>query len=257
MASAPTTTVPQITADGFARRMAAVFPNGWASPDDLSPGGVLYGLFATIGGGLTFEVGALTYALGATRIQTAIDGALDLASMDYFGGALPRNSGELDPSYEARITAALLPSGATRSAVVAAVEAATGHPCRAIEPWAPSDTGCWGRFFWNVDTPATPFRWTNPGMEFQGFIDCVLPSPAFLGGNPAPCYDSSFYWGIAGSSFIDPNTTTTLGAQAVYNAINMAKVYGTIIWVKFVPATATWSWDQPGVNWDEVGVTWS
>ena len=249
--------IPQITADGYAQRMAAVFPNGWAAASDLSPGGVLYGLFASIGGGLTFETGALTYALGATRIQTAINGALDLASLDFLGNRLPRNSGESDTSYRIRVLAALLPSGATRAAVTAAAEAATGYPVRVIEPWNPADTGVWGRFYWGVDTPATPFRWTNPGMEFQGFIDCVLPTPSFLGGNPAPCYDSNFYWGIAGSSFIDPNPSTPLGPQVVYDAINLAKVYGTIVWVKFVSAPTAWSWDEPGVTWDQSNVNWA
>jgi hypothetical protein len=256
MASTPTT-IPQLTADQFAARMAAVFPNGWASASAKSPGGALYGLFQSIGGGLSFETGALTYALGATRIQNAINGALDLASLDFLGDRLPRNPGELDPSYAGRVTAALLPDGATRSAVVTAVENATGYPVRAIEPWSPADTGVWGRSFWGVDTPATPSRWTNPGMEFQGFIECVLPSPAFLGGNPAPCYDSNSFWGVAGSAYIDPDPATTLGPQVVYDAINLAKVYGTIVWVKFVTAPATWSWDSPGVDWDEVGVKWS
>jgi hypothetical protein len=257
MAAAPASSIPQYTADNFAQRMAAMFPNGWASNTDKSPGGVLYGLFASIGGGLTFEVGALTYALGATRIQTAINGALDLASLDFLGTRLPRNPGETDASYEVRVQAALLPPGATRAAVTAAVKAATGYAPRVIEPWRPADTGVWGRFFWNVDTPTTPFRWTNSGMSFQGFIECVLPQPAFLGGNAAPCYDSNFYWGVAGSSFINPSASTPLGAAVVYDAINLVKVYGTTVWVKFVPTPPQWSWDQPNVTWDESGVNWT
>lgn len=249
--------IPQLTADNFAQRMSANFPNGWAAPSDLSPGGVLYGLFASIGGGLTTEVGALTYALGATRIQTAINGALDLASLDFLGNSLPRNPGETDAAYSIRILGSLLPAGATRPAVTAAVQKVTGAVPRVIEPWSPADTGVWGSFYWDVDTPTTPFRWTDPGMEFQGFIECVLPTPALLGGNPVPCFDSNFYWEVAGSSLLDPDPSVTLGPQVVYNAINAAKVYGTIVWVKFVPAAPQWSWDQPGVTYDESGVKWT
>lgn len=250
------TTIQDISAVGFADRMAALYPPGWASPEAKSPGGAFYALLSMLGGGLSFESGALTYALDATRIQTATDGALDLASVDYLGDRASRLPGETDPSYRLRILAALLPAGATRKAVSDAVQAVTGFVPRIVEPWRPADTGGWDQFYWDVDTPETPFRWTDSDMGYQGFIECVLPQPLFLGGNPAPCLDANFWWDVAGSSFIDPDPSTPLGPQVVYDAINLAKVEGTVVWVQFV-TPAAFRWDQPGVTWDQPGVNWA
>lgn len=216
-----------------------------------------------LGVGLSFEVGGIRYALAATRAQSATDDALDLVAQDYFGAtglyALPRLPGETDGSYRARILASLLRSGATRAVITAAVEKVTGFPCRVTEWWRPSDTGCWGRGYWSVDTQATPFRWTGggkfAGLAYQGFVECVLPRSQPFGNNPTPCYDQTFYFGVAGSSFLD-GSAGLVGPQAVYDAINRAKVYGTIIWVKFVSPAQVFAWDQPGVTWDEPGVVW-
>jgi hypothetical protein len=258
------TTIPPLSATDYANRMAALFPPGWSSPEAKSPGGVLYAVMGMIGGGLSFENGGLIYSLAATRIQTAINGALDLASLDYFGSglyAVPRNPGESDASYRVRLTAAMLQPRATRAAISAAVEAVTGYAPRIIEPWRPADTGAWGHFYWDVDNARTPFRWTGSAipaqrnLAYQGFLECVLPTPALLNGNPVPCYDSIFFWDSPGSSLIDLEPSVTLGPQVVYNAINQTKCEGTIAWVKFVPAPAP-SWDS-GQNWDQAGLSWS
>lgn len=257
------TTIPALSAIDFANRMAGLYPPGWSAPEAKSPGGTLYAIMQMMGGGLSFENSGLRYALDATRIQTAQNGALDLASQDFLGDRLPRNPGEGDASYRARILAALLPDGATRQAVSDAVQAATGYAPRIIEPWRVADTGAWGHFYWDVDNAQTPFRWsssTRPedfGLAFQGFLECVLPTPAILGGNPVPCFDTNFYWDIAGSSLIDIEPSVALGPQAVYDAINLTKMEGTIAWVKFVPAPSKYNWDQPNLNWDDPGVTWS
>lgn len=261
------TTIPPLSPVDFANRMAALFPPGWSSPEAKSPGGALFAVMGALGDGLSFENGALGYACAATRIQTAINGALDLASQDFFGAALPRNPGESDDSFRARILAAIMPAGATRAAVTAAVQKATGNPVRVIEPWRVADTGAWGHFYWGVDNAVTPFRWSGggrfvsgdpgTGLQYQGFIECSLPTPALLNNQPVPCYDSNFYWGIAGSSFFDLDAGETFGSQVVYDAINATKCEGTIVWVKFVPAPIGLDWDQPNVNWDQAGLQWS
>src|SRR5690349_11921995 len=168
MGAAPST-VPALTADQYAQRLAAVFPPGWAAPDALLPGGNVRMALEALGAELSFLGGALSYALAATRLQTAQGNALDLLALDYFGAtapyALPRGAGELDPAYRARLTAAMLPAGATRSAMAAALQALTGYPPRLIEFWRPADTGAYdmppgtNMAFWDVDVPPNCFRY--------------------------------------------------------------------------------------------------
>lgn len=265
MGSTPTTINP-LSLDDFANRLVQVFPP-WSSPDSRSPGGTVYGLFETMGEGLSFLDSAFAYACDATRIQTAQNGALDLASQDYFGSALPRLAGETDDSFRARILAAMLPAGATRAAVTAAVAKVTGSQPRVIEPWRPADTGVWGHFYWGVDNAVTPFRWTgggryvpgdpSTGLQYQGFIECQLPTPNLLGGNAVPCYDSNFFWDSPGSAFFNLEAGQSLGPQVVYDAINATKCEGTIVWVKFVNLPPGLSWDEPGETWDEPSAVWS
>jgi hypothetical protein len=373
MASVPTIP-PLITADGFARRLADLFPSGWASTTALTPGGVVYSLLLAFGGELAYELGipasqmvtlagtatpgdtvaltitnpnltkarafsheilagesladtasalalaisadpdltaigveanavgagltvvyptvplgalwttspppsntttiaaavsgsgtelvqiapavaqtgSLQYAAAAMRLQTAIGNALDLASLDFFGSgayAQPRFSGEIDPAFRARLMAALLPTGATRAAVSAAVQRVTGAVPRIVEPWAPQDTGVvdgvwvgnrlFGAIYADVDTAETPGRATNPGERYQAFIDTILPTVPILGGNPLPCVDDGLYADAPGSSVFDFDGAAPLGAQLVYNAINAVKVEGTVVWVRFAPVKKT------------------
>ena len=247
------TTLPVISPAQFAQRLAANFPTGWSSQEaKYTVDGVLFNVLQMIGTELNFELDtSLAYAMDATRLQTATDGALDLASLDFFGPAptspfaLPRLSGEGDPAFLARIEDALLPTGDTRTALFNAIEAATGFAPRLIEPWSPADTGVWdggagaGMMFWDVDTEETPFRWTDQNLNYQGFAECILPLTEPFGDNPTPCYDVStgFYWDLPnqhGAWLIDPEPPISGGEDAVYNVINRTKVFGTIVWVKFV-----------------------
>lgn len=242
------TTIPSITADGFAQRLAATYPNGWASPEAMQPGGVFYALHKMVGGGLSFVLGAVAYALGSTRVQTAAAPELDLASQDFFGSALPRLPGESDTAYRARIEQKLLfdfsfNCGATRQSVIDAIENVTGLAPRVIEPWRPMDTGVIdgqpgaGMMFLDCDSPEAPARITDP-IFYQGFIETILPTIPVLGGNPLPCMDvgmapSGLYTDTAGSSMFDFTEPVPPGEQAVYDAINSTKVFGTIAWTNF------------------------
>ena len=250
------TTLPAISSAGFATRLADNFPNGWASNDArYTVTGVLYNVLKMIGSPLSFEVdSSLQYALDAMRIDTAQNDALDLASLDFFGAervsdfALPRQPGETDPAFAARILANLLPSGATRPAVIAAVEKVTGATPRVIEPWRPSDTGVFdgapgqGMMFWDVDNAVTPFRWTNTALNHQGFIEFSIPATEPFGPTQTPCYDVStvFYWDVPnsrGAWLIDPLPGSFVGIDEVAAAILRTKAYGTLVWVKAVTAS--------------------
>lgn len=267
------TTIPTITAAQFAARLAANFPPGWASPEAKnSAGGALHNLLLMFGAPLAFVDGALQYAANATRIPTAQDTALDLASLDFFGSgsyAIPRNSGESDAGYRTRLLAAMLPPGATRPAMFSTLQAITGYAPRLIELWRPFDTGVIdgvggpaaagvGTQYWDVDTVVTPGRWADPGLRYQALIECVLPLTQPFGNNPTPAWDNfNSYWDTPGSAFIDSPPVAVGGEQLIYDAINRVKCLGTVCWVRFVPPPSPFNFDQPGLFWDESGVVWS
>jgi hypothetical protein len=262
------TTYTPLTAVQFAARMAALFPNGWASPDAKLPGGAAYGLLVMLGTPMSFESGALAYAFEACLIGTAQNGALDGKALDFFGTglyALPRNPGESDAAYSVRLLAALLPEGATRKAVSDAVQAVTGQAPRIIEPWRPSDTGVLdggpgqGMMFYDIDNVVTPGLMTDNGLGYQGFIQSILPLAQPFGNNPTPVMDEyTMNLDVAGSSMLDASGgATPQGQQAVYNAINRAKCEGTIAWVQFVAPQGAVFWDETGIHWDQSGVTWT
>lgn len=259
----PAYQVPQLTPVQFAQRMAALFPNGWSSNDAKSPGGVLFGVFQALGENMTYELDtSLTYADDAISILTGQNGALDLASLDFFGAtglyALPRSFNESDAAYSARIEAALFPTGATRSAVAAALEKLLGNNFRIIEPWSPADNGVIdgvagaGMIFLDVDTIQTPGQVSDPSLAYQGFIQAILPYVHPLGPNPMPCMDNAgaifggcIYLDVPGSSMFDFYDSITLGAESVYNVINRTKCEGTIAWVQFVSSLSVESVPGP------------
>jgi hypothetical protein len=264
----PATTYTPLTPTQFGARMAALFPPGWASPEAKQEGGAVRGVMDTLGTPLAFESGALQYAFEACLIGTAQNGALDGKALDFFGSgfyALPRNPGESDAAYSARLLAALLPEGATRKAVSDAVKAVTGQAPRIIEPWRPADTGVLdggpgaGMMFYDIDNVVTPGLMTDNGLGYQGFIQTILPLAQPFGNNPTPVMDEyTMNLDVGGSSMLDAASgATPQGAQAVYNAINRAKCEGTIAWVQFVAPQGAVFWDQTGLHWDQSGIVWT
>lgn len=232
----PPTQIPSITAAQFAARMAALIPNGWASAAAKQNGGVVYALLETAGTQTSFLLKSLTYALGSTRIQTAVNGELDLAGEDFFGDQLLRNQNETDDSYRARLLANLPPQGATRPAIVNALEALTGVLPRVIEPWQVNDTGAWdvGLSYWDIDSTQNPARWGDATCRYQGFIITPAPQIAGLDGNPLETWDDSAYWDIPGYGLLQLAANPV---QQIYTLLARLHVEGTIIWVHIGPTT--------------------
>lgn len=231
MGSVPTT-IPSINADGFAARIAALIPRGWANDAAKQPGGNLYSLLKSIGSQLSFELEAVAYALGSTRIQTAVAPELDLASKDFLGDMLPRPKGMTDADYSTLILANLLPAGATRTAMSNALTKLTGVKPRIIEPWNPGDTGAFdiGISYLDVNTRANPCCLADTGARYQAFILTPLPPFTGLGSNPLNTLDDG--------AFMDENAYDVQlqpsNISDLYNLINRIRPYGTIVWVQIV-----------------------
>lgn len=121
-------------------RLNSLLPSRWFTGLTPVKDAVLTGIASVLS-----QIYALyAYARLQTRIATLTDGWIDTASADYFGAGLPRNPGEGDASYLARVQANLLLARVSRPAVVAALTKLTGRAPTVIEPMNPADTGAYG-----------------------------------------------------------------------------------------------------------------
>ncbi len=209
-------------------------PQGWF-PN--TAGTRIYAILSGFASVLSTIYSLITYTKMQTRVATATDGFLDLASQDYLGSNLPRLLGETDTAFSARIRASVFLAANTRPAIQKALENLTGNPVRMIEPWQPNDTFVWGRSFWGVDTRFTPGQWANGNQRYSGLIECTLPDNSMA--NLPRSWWGKWFWNFVSAfapgagnwwlGFIGVN-----GPQQVYAAILRLKVYGTSIFVRFV-----------------------
>jgi len=131
--------ISTVPASDFMRRLIALFPNYWAGDTALQPGGNLYALFMACAVVLNI-VSTLLQTTQESFYLTSADGtALDITVGDFFGTSLPRNSGETDASYRARVYQRIFEITDTRPGLYTYMNLIA--PTRLIEPWAPSDTG--------------------------------------------------------------------------------------------------------------------
>lgn len=160
--------------DVFVRLKGAMPVRWFGTTADSTP--ILDAILAGIAAVLSWLYSLYAYAKLQTRIATATDGWLDLIAADFFGSALPRQSGESDNSYRSRIRAELIQAKATRSAIIQAVTALTGRAPKIFEPFRPADTGAYNSaqsLAWN-----TAGGWGSTQLPAQYFITCYRPHAA-------------------------------------------------------------------------------
>lgn len=180
-----TTTTPSGTGLGsqsdFVNRLAAALPIGWFP--NIADAPVLNGLLSGIASIWTSLWSLLSYVNTQKRISTATDINLDIISADFLGDQLPRNAGESDASFRARIKASIFQPMVTRAAVSAALTTVTGAAPKIFEPRNPADTGGWGA---SGSTAPTGVAYGACGgygsyqLPFQFFVQTQLPATASL-----------------------------------------------------------------------------
>lgn len=87
-----------------------------------------------------FAWSLLQYVYPQQRLATATGAMLEIYAQDFFGSELPRDTGETDDAYRARIEAALVPLRFTRPAIEAAIADSWDDSWALVEPRNANDT---------------------------------------------------------------------------------------------------------------------
>lgn len=163
-----------------------------------------------------------------TRIKSATGPFLDIVSTDFFGVELPRKGGESDASFLARILANLFQPKGTRRALINAIIQATNYEPDVFEPRKTSDTGGYG-----ADCGlgyGGGGAYGSMAYPYQGWVIAYRAS-GVLGGN-AGYGTSAGAYGADSAMHYQSAIQLSASDQAIFDAINAVKVYGTIVWVQ-------------------------
>jgi hypothetical protein len=158
----------------FVNRMLVVLPRRWFS--DPSPAGGAPTLLQALLSGFGFawsDIYALVMQVQLlSRVATVFGSFLDLASVDFFGFALPRRPGESDAAFRLRVQQEILRPRATRSALSLVLSQLTGQQPAIFEPVRPADTG--GYAVGGVGY-AVAGGWGNLGLRHASFLTVDRP----------------------------------------------------------------------------------
>lgn len=158
----------------FISRLSSVLPGRWFAekPPNLSA------ILRCLATPWSWVYALIDYVSAQTRLAKATDRWLDLFAFDFLGDMMRRKQGESDPSYRARIASMLLPSAATRPAIVAGVAALIGSEPRIFEPARCADTGGYGGASSPVGAGCAYGQaggWGNLNLPNQFFITVTRP----------------------------------------------------------------------------------
>ena len=234
-------TIPPLSATDFTARLLSLYPRGWVGDDAKNPGGVAYAIFEGIGATLASFLSQMQFIANGLRIKLAYGTALDTISVDYFGvDGLPRNPGESDTSFRARILQTLLFPRVTRAAIQNAIEVATGITPRMGEPWSPGDCSSWDvHSYYGIDGPENiaPGRYGD-GIPYTAFIDITSPISTSSGGFPIYALDIGAAFDVGTAAFDLANggggvSVNTSFVSTVSATVQAFKAFGITIGVRY------------------------
>ena len=230
-------------------RLQQLIPNGWF-PNGLVP--FRDALLQGIANALSFVYQLLAYMRLQTRIATATDGFLDMIAADFLGDELPRGAVESDPSYRARIQAAILLERGTRPAMSAMLALVTGRPPVIIELRRGADCGGYGVY----GGYGVAGAYGSMSLPFQCFVKAHRPaSAAGIGGsapygvisNAPPGVGYPLWglfipqqlgtggrggYGVGAIQYVSLSMFAAPADDAIYAAIESIKPVATTVWVQ-------------------------
>ena len=166
-----------IDATDMQARLRSLLPPRWFP--DSTP--VLSALLGGLAEGWAWLAALLDDVRQQTRLATATDAMLDLASQDFFAAGLPRRFGESDTAFRRRICRELLRDRATRTAMISVLTDLTGRTPVVFEPARPADTGAWR----TAAGYGAAGGWGSLRLPYQVFVTAYRPVGSgvpFVGG---------------------------------------------------------------------------
>lgn len=162
------------------------------------------------------------------RIKTATGDALDLISLDYFAGNLPRHPQENDASFRNRILANLVQERATRKGMITVLTNLTGRTPLVIEGFNGYGIGAYDQTLY-YDVGYGSGGWLEP---YTAIIYAYRPQPKgfeTIGAYDVSGFGYDFYFNNAYVSLSDE--IVFVSDQDIINAIEATKPYGTYMYV--------------------------
>jgi hypothetical protein len=215
--------------DGIYTRLIQQIPESWWGSLHPNTDLVLEGFITTAG--LNYD--QFNYVFLQLRLQTATGNNLDLISQDYFGGTLPRKTGENDDSFRNRISATLLQEKTTRYGMQNALFLLTGIEPTIFEPWNYYDCGAY-----NVPSSLaynTVGSYGSGAYPGQVFIDVYVNAFDAMG-NYSGYNDYYGGYNTAGNGATlwygnDSLIQEVVSDSDIYQTINITKPEGILCWV--------------------------
>jgi hypothetical protein len=197
------------------------------------------------------------------RRLTASGPFLDMLSADFFGGFLPRRTGETDALFNARIGREMFREKGTRAGLIAAIEDLTGLIPAVFEPAYTMDTGGYGSHGMTAGTNlayGAAGGYGSLALPFQFFVTVERPTGQGVASVAGYGKIGGFNgmpggYGVGAIEYANPSMfVPQVTDQDILNVINDVRPAATIAWVKIAGASnAAAVWDE--FTWDS-GATW-
>lgn len=213
-------------------RLKAIVPSAWFSTSAPVKDAILAGI-----GWVHAQIHALiVYVKLQGRVSSAADVFLDIAARDYTGTRVTRRLYENDESFRVRLSASLLPSGATRTAMMARLASLSGTTPKIFEPTQPMDTGAYGYGGLGYNLAG---GYGSINLPFQAFVRVKRPVSqgvpywaGYNGNRTAPPYAPGGYnLGLIAYSDITQAFGGVTDAD-IYQAIADVQPLGAIAWTQ-------------------------
>ena len=227
----------------FVARIKTSLPARWfpstSSVAGASPTPILDALLSGVATGWAFIYNLVQYAGLQVRIATATDVMLDIISLDYFGGTLPRKVNEADSAFSARIRANMFPPLQTRAAIKQSLTTLTGRSPKIFEPTNPADTGAYNTGYLGYGGPGAVGAggYGCVSVPFEGFVTAYrqtqggIPS---VGGYGAAGMMPAYAPGGYGAGALEYATLSMGGAQTldsqIYATVASTQAAGVTAW---------------------------